>query len=228
VRFVTGSWYFLMLTAFLGICLDHALSLGIDSSPTARWLRMIGIAGLLWVTAPEVKSQSAYCMTNVDLAARELNRLSGPNDLIIVNAWSLGLPFDRYYHGPARWMTLPDIEDRRIIRFDLIKHKMTEDKPVAPLLAAIDQTLRSGARVFIVGTLLMLPPNAPRPDLPPAPQASTGWQELPYLNAWSFRVADHIRDRAQTRNYLPIPFTAPVRSQENVDLILCRDWGGPE
>lgn len=226
VQFVTGAWYFLMLTAFLGLCLDHALAHAIDCDTGSRWVRLLVIGGLFGVTVPALQSQVNLRMTNVDLAAQRLEQIATPDDLIIVNSWWLAIPFDRYYHGPTPWTTVPEVSEHKVMRYDLIKQRMTEENPTASAFAKIEQTLRSGNRVFVVGSLVLLPKTEPRPMLPPAPQAPTGWQEHPYLNQWTIQLTDLTSEHSTVRNMLPIPTSGPIRSQEEVDLFLFRDWAG--
>ena len=71
--------------------------------------------------------------TNVDLAAQTATERASANDLVLVAPWPFGIPFNRYYHGAARWMTIPNIEEHRVHRYDLVKAKMIAEHPIDDL-----------------------------------------------------------------------------------------------
>ncbi|HJX97431.1 MAG TPA: hypothetical protein VJ281_01015 [Chthoniobacterales bacterium] len=54
--------------------------------------------------------------TTVDLLAKNLERYARGQDLIVVNPWFLGPSFSWYYHGQTRWITLPELSEKRIHR----------------------------------------------------------------------------------------------------------------
>jgi hypothetical protein len=119
-----------------------------------RWVRVarlvvvIAMAGTLpFVDWPKIVERE----TIVDLLAKNLQRYARPNDLIVVNPWFHGPTFNWYYHGAAHWMTLPDLSEKRIHRYDLLKARMAEPDPMADIRAAISRTLQSGNRVWLVG-----------------------------------------------------------------------------
>src|SRR5205823_1255094 len=85
--------------------------------------------------------------TNIDIIAHKLEQEAGPNDLIVVIPWSVGISFNWYYHGTARWLTLPNISDHQIHRYDLFKEKMMSPFPIDDVKREISATFDHGQRV---------------------------------------------------------------------------------
>jgi len=61
--------------------------------------------------------------TNIDIVARTVAARAASTDLIVVAPWQFGVTFQRYYRGPASWVTIPSIADHQVHRYDLIKSK---------------------------------------------------------------------------------------------------------
>jgi hypothetical protein len=117
------------------------------------WLRFSRFATVLVVTLmlpyaawPAVVERQ----TNIDIVAQKLEKDAGSNDVIVINWWSLGVSFNWYYHGSTRWMTLPEIREHRIHRYDLLRRKMAEPLPLEDVQQAVTTALQSGNRVWIV------------------------------------------------------------------------------
>lgn len=117
------------------------------------WLRFTRFAAVLVVTLmlpyatwPAVVERQ----TNIDIVAQKLEKDAGPNDVIVINWWSLGISFNWYYHGSTRWMTLPEIREHRIHRYDLLRKKMAEPLPLEDVQQTVTTALQSGNRVWIV------------------------------------------------------------------------------
>src|ERR1700737_441230 len=118
------------------------------------WVRVarVVIVFALTVTLPfAVWPAMIVRETNIDILARRLEKEADPNDVILVNTWSRGISFNRYYHGPARWLTVPEMQDHRIHRYDLLQAKMTEFFPLDDLEQAMTTALKTGNRVWLVG-----------------------------------------------------------------------------
>ena len=117
-------------------------------------------AGSAWEEAHTRRS-------NVDLIATVLGQKASAGDLIVVqSAWE-GITFDRYYHGQARWVTVPPIDSHKVHRNDLIMEKMNQRDPMAPLLREITDTLRGGNSVWMVGNMAVMRPKQSPSSEPP-------------------------------------------------------------
>jgi hypothetical protein len=161
--------------------------------------------------------------TNVDVIATRLEAEAGPQDVVIVNPWFIGVTLSRYYGGRSRVMTIPPIADHTISRYDLLKQQMLESDATAPVRQAIDDALKTGHRVWVVGGLLVPPPGVTIPSsLPPPPLPDTGWNSMPYELLWSKQVGSWLHSRSSAcRNVDP-----GVRGGqlEDVHLIVCDGW----
>jgi hypothetical protein len=203
LSYTPRPWYFLPLLALLASALD-TLFAGLARSaggwrgwrgwwrsiPPAR-LRVAAVVVLLAAQAVPLARSAALCQTNVDRVARQVASAAAPGDLVVVDPWYFGVSFNRYYRGTARWVTLPDLPDHRIHRYDLLKVRMAARHPIDDVLEAVAATLRSRHRVWLVGGYKTLRPEddlsflPPLPELPPAPHTPDGWHDRPYTLAWS-------------------------------------------
>ena len=183
LSYTTSAWYYLAL-----ICLiTAALDLMASSLCTATWLRLVklGFGSAALIAAPFADwSAITERQTNVDVAARTVAAQAASGDLIVVVPCQFGIPFNRYYRGSARWLTIPNIADHRVHRYDLIKAKMISTHPIDDLTEAIQATLVSRNRVWFVGGL-----NLPHPEegpiiLPPAPASRFKWDNRAYTASW--------------------------------------------
>jgi hypothetical protein len=151
---------------------------------------------------------------------------AAPNDLVLVVPWQFGIPFNRYYHGPAHWMTIPKIEDHAVHRYDLFKAKMLSDHPIDDLTEGIRLTLSSGNRVWLVGGL-----NLPRPEegpmrLPPAPASRFKWDNRAYTAAWWQQVSVFIALHADKVDPITLPQSESMRINEleQTSLVAAEGW----
>jgi len=226
LSYLTRPWYYLALVTLAAVSIDTVF--GVISRYTIVQTGRIGAALLLVVfTTTTVYTQVRARMTNVDLIANALNRTATNNDLIIVNPWYAGVTFDRYYHGAAKWNTLPPLEDHRFHRYDLVKMQMitqNQTEVVAPVNASIRETLMRDGKVYLVGGLHFLKNGEPPQVLPPAPHPKWGWLDGPYYDAWSTQVAAFIQQHAKNARAIKAPAGQPVADYENLQLFVVEGW----
>jgi len=219
LSYTTSNWYYLAFICVAAAALDLIASV-LCTHAWLRWLR-IGVATATLIAAPFADwSAITERHTNVDLAAETVNERANSNDLVVVVPWQFGIPFNRYYHGPARWMTIPNIEDHRVHRYDLFKAKMTTENPIDDLTEAIRATLISGNRVWFVGGL-----NLPRPEegpmiLPPAPGSRFKWDNRAYTAAWWQQLSVFVVIHTDRVDSIPLPQPTSVRINEAEQTLL--------
>ena len=153
--------------------------------------------------------------SNVDLIADVLSQKAPAGDLIVVHTSWEGITFDRYYHGRARWVTVPPIDSHKMHRNDLVLEKMNQRNPMAPVLSEITSALRSGHSVWLVGHVTVMNPRL----LPPPPRPPTQWWLGSYFAYWSAQVTTHLLDHALHEQILEIPVNGPVNGLENLPLV---------
>jgi len=214
------AWYFLPLLALAGIALDVRLA----GSPLGRTVRLGAALLVALVLAMPAWSLAKIRMTNVDLVAERIAAQAAPEDLVVVAPWYYGISYQRYGRGTTPMMTVPDLADHGIHRYDLVKARMAQAEPLGGVLAAIERTLRSGHRVWVAGDLRVPPPGTPVPVLPPAPHAATGWREAPYLLSWSHQLGAYLRDHAVVGDEVPVAWKGPVNGFERLQLVVLSGW----
>jgi len=212
------SRHFLPMLAVLAPNFDLIVT-HLANQAWARLLRIALSVAVLAIVPFASWKEITQRQTNIDLVAQKIEQEAGSGDLVIVNPWSVGISFDRYYHGPARWLTVPNISDHRIHRYDLVKEKMMSATPLEDLKHEIVTTLHGGNRVWVVGTLA--PPENPGvPLFPfPAPDPEFGWQHMIYREAWTRQLRDFMNRHARQARCLIEPM-ANVNPLENVPLWL--------
>lgn len=161
--------------------------------------------------------------TNIDILAGILEQEAGLHDIIVVNSWSRGISFNRYYHGKAPWLTVPTIEDHRTHRYDLLRSKMTEFFPLDDLEKAMTATLKSANRVWVVNDFRVPPSTHGLRVLTPAPDPVYGWRANSYSIAWAQELGlflqKHVLKSRVVAESLP-----SVNRQENADLLVFEGW----
>ncbi len=185
----------------------------------ARLVLVVALAGILpFILWPRITQRE----TTVDLLAKNLQRYAGADDLIIVNPWFLGPSFSWYYHGQTRWMTLPELTEKRIHRYDLIKAKMEETDAISDVKSAISKTLQSGNRVWLLGGAQPTEETGPL-SLAPAPDPVFGWSSQAYTYAWSMQIGAFVQQHVIDGEVVLSP-SKGVSINENIPLVIGRGW----
>ncbi|MEY2600873.1 MAG: hypothetical protein QOJ36_192 [Verrucomicrobiota bacterium] len=218
LSYATRPWYYLPLLCVVAGAID--LLSGILSR--ARWIRIARLTFVVtamgFVPFALYKSAREH-LTDIDIVAHKLEQEAGPNDLIVLNPWSFAPSFYRYYHGSTPWITVPTMSEHRIHRYDLMKSKTMETDPLSDVRSAIQQTLQSHHRVWIVGGAQPRDENMPR--LGPAPNPYFGWAG--YMNFWSMELGSFLNAHADAGEIALQPMTG-VNDGENVPLLVARGW----
>ncbi|PYK84348.1 MAG: hypothetical protein DME41_03180 [Verrucomicrobia bacterium] len=185
----------------------------------ARLMVVLVLVGVLPVFAwPKITERE----TNLDLLAKGLQQYARADDLIIVNRWFLAPGFSWYYHGPARWMTLPELSEKRIHRYDLLRAKMESWDAISDIRSAISQTLQSGNRVWLVGGAQLAKENTPL-VLAPAPDPQFGWDSGIYDFAWATQLGAFLQQHVMEGEIVLSPEKG-ISSNEDVPLLIARGW----
>ena len=215
-------WYFLPLLALTAA----AFELGLPLASRHFRAAIFGFAAMTIVLAiPAAPGDLGWRFTNVDMVAQRLTKEAGSGDFIIVSPWFCGVSFERYYQGPASWDTLPPLKDHSIHRFDLVREQMQKTDVLRPVFNQISATLRSGHRVWIVGTMNIPTAAAPMPaDLPPAPLNYSG-SDLRYTENWASQTARFLGDHS--RQFTQVDFKSSQNvAPENLKLLVAEGWPG--
>jgi hypothetical protein len=185
----------------------------------ARLVLVVAVAAILPIFAwPKIVERE----TNLDLLAKNLQNYAHDDDLIIVNRWFLAPGFSWYYRGSARWMTLPELSEKRIHRYDLLIARMQTPDALANIRTAISETLQSGNRVWLVGGAQLSQEGEPF-FIAPAPDPQFGWDSGMYDYAWATQLGSFLRQHVIDGEVVLSPMKG-VNSNENVPLLIARGW----
>jgi hypothetical protein len=222
LQYEPRPWYFVPLLLLAAATLELPLA---TLAPGGWWrLAVVGLVlvlGLVWFV-PDLHL-ARLRLTNIDLAAAEVTAQAGPDDLVIVQPWHLGVSFGRNFRGVSRWVTLPEIADHRVHRYDLAKARMAEAAPLAALLADVERTLRSGHRLWLVGDAVNL--SADGSDAPPpAPGGPQGWLEEPYLHAWAHQLGAFLGHHAAGSKTTAPGHNLPISGYERAVVTVVWGW----
>ena len=221
LSYVPKEWYFLPFICLLAGALQLANS-SVGVSTAVRIVRvlicLLALGGTWWWSWPKLIERQS----NVDLIADWLGSQAKAGDLIVVSPWFLGVSFNRYYRGDAPWVTLPILNDLRIHRYDLLQEKMTEDDPLKDFKLRVEQTLRRGGRLYLVGRVA-IGEGEQATVLPPAPRSQYGWHGLPYSNAWSEQTAEFLTAHAQS-DVTMWQFGKRINPLEDIKLYEVEGW----
>lgn len=213
--------YYLSLLCVLAAAVDLIIGLLVHFVwvRAARIVLVVALAAILPVYAwPKIVERE----TNLDSVAKNLGKDAREGDLIIVNRWFLAPGFSWYYHGQARWMTLPELSEKRIHRYDLLIDKMKSPDPLSDIRSAITDTLRSGKRVWLVGGAQPSPTGEPL-VLAPAPDPQYGYDSGMYDYSWATQLAAFVGQHC-IEGEVVSGLSAGVKSNENVPLLVGRGW----
>ena len=172
--YLTQPWHYIAFLAFAATCLEMVLA--------SIWTRELSLL-VRGAFALAIMSASAYStwqalhfrQTNVDIVAAQLERQAAPGDLILINRFHYGISFRRYYHGAANYETIPPIEDLRTHRGDLLKRQMMSPAPMTPVLQRMEETLRNGHTIWLIGRLDFVSEGSEPQIVPPGQDGPNGW-----------------------------------------------------
>jgi hypothetical protein len=163
-------------------------------------------------------------MTSIDLIASLIEREAGPNDLVILNPWFLGVSFNRYYHGSAPWETFPALQDPTTHRYDLLKERMKKPETISEDIARISSTLKIGGRVWVVGQVHSIITELHITPLPPPPLYGTGWSSGPYLENWNQQLIGFLSTHALQVYAVPALSDRMINQIESPNVAVFRGW----
>jgi len=224
LRHATPPWYYLPLLGILAVAIDAAWAFQVRDSIPARRARLVACVLLAAYIALPAWKAAGQRRTTVDICANVLAERAAESDLILVANWAPGITFMRYYHGATPWITLPDVPDHTLHRFDLVSQKMTETEPLHDVMQRLSETLESGHCVWVLGNI-PFPLEAAPTRLPPAPAAPTGWQEFPYARQWQAEAGYFLRVHAlRIESVLPPLSMEQADDYENLPLTVVSGW----
>jgi hypothetical protein len=218
----TQEWYY---TGLIGLAaLSIELSMNLLITPTWRILQLALCiaAGLLAI--PAILQRAPVRLTNIDAIAKLLEVRSSSDDFIVVNPYYFGSTFERYYSGKTRWSTVPPLDDATIYSPEQFKKQMMAQKPLEPLWANLQQALKSGNRVWVVGPLRSPAGNQLPPTLPPAPNGPLGWWGPEYERVWQIQLGHFFKSHAVQGGQVQVQLSEQISNFEDPPLLMFSGW----
>ena len=223
-KFQIYPWHWLPFMVFAAVNMEAALAEWAQRIRTP-WLALVCLVSLGSFPAAVRGAKCAH--TNMDVVAAQLPRHTEAGDLIVVYPWYFGITFARYYTGSVEWVTLPQVNDLRFCRYDLVQQDLLADKPIKPVLDRIERALASGHHVWLVGGLPGWKPGQTEvPSLPPAPAPNpqNGWLAADYSYVRGREAADFLSKHAQHTSSLEIPLDHCLIGFESVPVFEVAGW----
>jgi hypothetical protein len=217
LHFPTQPWYYVGLLSLCALSLDGVLTAGWPATRPWGFVRIAFMVGMMLWGSRAMWEEVHTRRSNLDLLAAIIEKQSFEGDLVVVQSMWEGITFDRYYHGPAKWVTVPPINSHKVHRTDLVWAELTQKDPMAPLLQEITNTLRDGKRIWVVGDVVVLDKPPTPPPLPPHPL--TGWYLAPYYRFWTAQLGAHLVATAAHTGTIKLPLTVPVNAREELSLM---------
>jgi len=212
----TQHWYYVTLIAVLGLAIDGAVGQWARIVSVGRVVRVAVTAALVLVGATNLWTMAHMRATNMDRIV-QATAVASPDDLIVLTQWESGISFNRYYHGRTPWITITDIADHTLHRYDLIKEKIIMSDAISPALQKIRQTLAGGHRVWLAGGVHVPPPGIRLNPLSPAPHPQTGWALELYFRYWVTQTGQTLQEVAgRVERVTEVHPDQPISQFENV------------
>ncbi len=216
-------WYFLTLMALAATCFDGILRPP-ETSVRLRSVRLVAAVLVMIAAVPGLLAMAQTRKTNLDRIAAAIARVASPRDTVVLTPWHHGIPFARYWRGEAAWLTVPPVASHDIHRYDELKRAMMDPDVMRPVLRRIEDTLRSGGRVFWVGPISAPPEGEGPPVLPPAPEGAWGWREMPHYRGWGMQAGFLLRARALRAEPFPLESPGRISYFENPQVRVFEGW----
>ena len=223
--YLTQPWYYVAFAAFAATCVEMVLA-SIGPRERSLFVRAVLTLAMVGISAYPAWRALHFRQTNLDVLAAQLQAQAAPNDLILINSWNYGISFRRYYHGLANYETIPPIADLRSHRVDLLKAQMMAPAPMAPVLQRMDETLRSGHTIWLIGSLNFVPPGKEPQVISPGSDGPNGWSGGNFYAAWAEQAGFIVQTHALDFTRVRVPLAQPVSRYENLPLSAIRGWRG--
>lgn len=222
LRVPTNYWHYLSLIVLSALACDVGVWLLAQRWRRADLIRIAAVVVGAMLVVPATADSIRLRMTNLDLVAMQLAETASVQDLVVVLPWYCGITFQRYYRGPAPWITLPDVTEHKFHRHLEIAEKTKQGAAgVAPELARVEQTMRQGGKIWVVGQ-----PVAPDPGHPlaPLPPAAEGTWVGPYLDHWEQQFGALLEQHGRSGTRVTLPEAGSINAWENLPLMVVEGW----
>ena len=222
LSYFTQPWYYLALLALLATCADAL----INSIAGNRLKMFVAVGSLAFCTVAFLPTwtDAGLRKTGIDLDAQNLASMSKPGDLILISPWYFGVSFERYYHGSADYLTVPDVQNLGFQKYDLLIPYMNDRHAMDQTLARAAEALKSGHNVFLLGYFPFPSNDLIYPTLPPPnPNDPSTWNDAIYYDLWERQILFFLTHHTTQTVRVPTRWDG-VSNFERVWLFAMRGW----
>lgn len=222
VAWPTNIWYYLPVLAVVALAVDSALDLKSFARVSTIARTLLAIVFFAW-SFPVVLQRVEVRASNVDLIAAALQAHAAPDDLIVIYPFADGITFQRYFHGQTPWLTIPNVADLSLHRWDQLMEQARTKDALAPALQRVNETLQAGHKVWVASTFpLTARPGPPRAVLPLR-------QEEPrrigyFLGGWRDQFVTDLRAHAAHLYTMDVPADQSISMYERSRLVVFAGW----
>ncbi len=218
-----NPWHCLMVLAVLAVAAESLITLGVNEKVSTIG-RVAAICFVALAAVPTSARELTVRQTNLDVMARHLGVAAGPSDFIVVNPWFYGLPFNWYYRGQTTWTTLPPLPPALVHRYDLLIQRTAEPDPNAAVYTSIEETLRAGNHVWMVG-VVALPRDGEVVSAPTAMRVQLQTRYTgDYVNAWTLQLGAWLTAHGVTVAPVDLGLRRTVSVYEDATLYRLSGW----
>ena len=105
-----------------------------------------------------------------------------------------------------------------------VADSMRRPHPIQTVLDRIDQTLKAGHDVYVVGFALTNRGAVPPTDLPAAPAHGSDWTLWPYVRRWTMQIAYTVQTHGAHGKVVPVHCGQSISVAEDVHAIVVNGW----
>jgi hypothetical protein len=215
-------WYFLAIMALIAVCCDGLI--GSARSAYGRTLICLSAATFAAMSAPNVWLDAGLQKSAIESDASRLADLSKPGDLVLISPFYYGVTFQRYFHGPADYQTVPAINILLFQKYDTIAHWMQNFHATDSTIQRMSNVLKSGHVLFLLGEFRLQSTDRAYPIIPrPAPNNSFGSTDADFYDLWQRQITYILARHATQSVVIPVEFEG-VSRYERPWLIAVRGW----
>jgi hypothetical protein len=156
--------------------------------------------------------------SNADRVGEILANNAGPSDLVIISPWFLHPSFQIYYRGRSPWVTVPDLPQQPLTRYDLVRDAMTDPEREERLNHRMQQSLAGGGTLWLVSQ--GYPDRLTERLLlkPPVLSAQVGGEDYQrFRSYWERAIIQRLYDCCTPAEW-PLPPSGPVWEEERLTL----------
>jgi uncharacterized membrane protein len=222
LQWPSNIWYFLPMLALAAIAIDRILDFD-SASRIGIILRLVLCIACVLSSVTAAFTKVQVRASNLDVIASVLEKHAAKEDLIVIYPFVDAITFSRYFHGPAPFVTIPEIDDLSLHRWDQLVQQARQENAIAPLITRVNETLRSGHQVWVATTLSLTAPTGSPPPVQPL-RDSAPHRIGYFLVGWGEQFVANLRNHVERSAPVNVALDQPVSRYERSRLFVFSGW----